>query len=295
MDAHSILGIPRNADMDEIKRGYRQAALRWHPDKNPNDRKHAEKRFKEIALAYETLSKSHTCCTMTSSVQSFDVESAYKLFESVFEQHPDAGPACEAAEALLAEMQSLDFAEAMFQFCQAKIKEIQQTEMTKKDSSEDLASTSAGSSHSSPRSSEHSSPSIPTASSRMPGEAAESCPLYSRPAWKVTSFKEIIQQLKHEDPGCILVVRGIQKLGFESGEKLVKFFGTDGALREVLISHKHVKAKGSMRMRPASTGFIIMRHEQSVDQFLASGDELSILGACVKIQKFGSCNGIQMG
>jgi len=35
---------------------YRRLALRWHPDKNPNNREEAERRFKEIAHAYEVLS-----------------------------------------------------------------------------------------------------------------------------------------------------------------------------------------------------------------------------------------------
>ena len=35
---------------------YRRLALRWHPDKNPDNREEAEKRFKEIAQAYEVLS-----------------------------------------------------------------------------------------------------------------------------------------------------------------------------------------------------------------------------------------------
>jgi len=52
---YQVLGINRNASEDEIKKAYRKAALRWHPDKNPDDRAHAEAKFKEVAEAYEVL------------------------------------------------------------------------------------------------------------------------------------------------------------------------------------------------------------------------------------------------
>lgn len=43
---------------------YRKAALKWHPDKNPDNKEYAEQRFKEIAEAYEVLSDSKRlwCC-----------------------------------------------------------------------------------------------------------------------------------------------------------------------------------------------------------------------------------------
>ncbi len=53
-DYYEILGIPRNASGEEIKRAYRQMALKYHPDRNPGD-KDAEEQFKEAAEAYEVL------------------------------------------------------------------------------------------------------------------------------------------------------------------------------------------------------------------------------------------------
>jgi molecular chaperone DnaJ len=52
---YAILGVPRNADSDEIKRVYRQCALKLHPDRNPGN-KEAEEQFKKCAEAYEVLS-----------------------------------------------------------------------------------------------------------------------------------------------------------------------------------------------------------------------------------------------
>jgi molecular chaperone DnaJ len=54
-DYYEVLGVPRNAESDAIKRAYRKIALRFHPDKNPGN-KEAEERFKEAAEAYEVLS-----------------------------------------------------------------------------------------------------------------------------------------------------------------------------------------------------------------------------------------------
>lgn len=54
-DHYEVLGVERGADVAAIKRAYRKAALRWHPDKNPGDRE-AEERFKEAAEAYAVLS-----------------------------------------------------------------------------------------------------------------------------------------------------------------------------------------------------------------------------------------------
>ncbi len=56
-DYYSILGIPRTASQDEVKAAYRKLALKYHPDRNPNN-KDAESKFKEAAQAYEVLSDS---------------------------------------------------------------------------------------------------------------------------------------------------------------------------------------------------------------------------------------------
>lgn len=54
-DLYEILNIPRNASEDEIKKSYRKLAMKYHPDRNPNN-KEAENKFKEIQKAYDILS-----------------------------------------------------------------------------------------------------------------------------------------------------------------------------------------------------------------------------------------------
>lgn len=53
-DYYEILGVPRNASPEEIKKSYRQMALKYHPDRNPGD-KGCEERFKEAAEAYSVI------------------------------------------------------------------------------------------------------------------------------------------------------------------------------------------------------------------------------------------------
>ena len=54
-DYYTVLGVGKNASEDEIKKAYRQSALKYHPDKNPNN-KEAEEMFKKTAEAYSVLS-----------------------------------------------------------------------------------------------------------------------------------------------------------------------------------------------------------------------------------------------
>jgi len=55
-DFYEVLGVSRTATLDEIKKAYKKLAIRWHPDKNPEDQAHATEMFKAVGEAYETLS-----------------------------------------------------------------------------------------------------------------------------------------------------------------------------------------------------------------------------------------------
>ena len=54
-DYYELLDVPRDASDRDIKKAYRRLAMKYHPDRNPDD-KEAELKFKEINEAYEVLS-----------------------------------------------------------------------------------------------------------------------------------------------------------------------------------------------------------------------------------------------
>ncbi|CAH8391323.1 unnamed protein product [Eruca vesicaria subsp. sativa] len=56
VDYYKVLQVDRNAKDEDLKKAYRKLAMKWHPDKNPNSKKEAESKFKQISEAYDVLS-----------------------------------------------------------------------------------------------------------------------------------------------------------------------------------------------------------------------------------------------
>ncbi len=56
-DYYEVLSVDRGASPEEIKSAYRKAALRWHPDRNPDNKTEAEEKFREATEAYSVLSE----------------------------------------------------------------------------------------------------------------------------------------------------------------------------------------------------------------------------------------------
>ena len=55
-DYYEVLGVPKDAKDDVIRKAYKKLAIKWHPDKHVDDKKEAEEKFKEISEAYSVLS-----------------------------------------------------------------------------------------------------------------------------------------------------------------------------------------------------------------------------------------------
>lgn len=60
VDYYEVLNVGKNATDDDLKKAYRKLAMRWHPDKNPTDKKEAEAKFKQISEAYEVIIRYHS-------------------------------------------------------------------------------------------------------------------------------------------------------------------------------------------------------------------------------------------
>lgn len=60
MSLYDVLGVAQGATPEEIKKAYRKSALKWHPDKNPDNKEGAEKQFKSKLIARVAVSKKNT-------------------------------------------------------------------------------------------------------------------------------------------------------------------------------------------------------------------------------------------
>ena len=57
-DYYDVLGVTKSAGKDELKKAYRKLAMKYHPDRNPDDAQAAEK-FKELSEAFEPKKMRH--------------------------------------------------------------------------------------------------------------------------------------------------------------------------------------------------------------------------------------------
>src|SRR5207247_1854790 len=92
-DYYEVLGIARTAAVDEIKSAYRKAALKWHPDRNPENKSEAEVKFRECNEAYSVVSDApkrqiydtygHAGLSSAGASQGFD-STVFKDFHDMF-------------------------------------------------------------------------------------------------------------------------------------------------------------------------------------------------------------------
>ena len=69
-DPYKVLGVPRSASEQDIKKAYRKLAVLWHPDKNPRNKEVAAEKFKNVGRAYEV---SFVCLVPLICFRSFQI------------------------------------------------------------------------------------------------------------------------------------------------------------------------------------------------------------------------------
>ena len=96
-DYYEVLGVPKDATEEQIRKAYKKLAIKWHPDKNPDNRKQAEEKFKEIGEAYSVLSdpqKRNQYDNGGFSFADFGFDDGFdpmEIFKSFFNRHGKGG------------------------------------------------------------------------------------------------------------------------------------------------------------------------------------------------------------
>ena len=94
-DYYKILEIDKNSTQDEIRKAYKKLVLKYHPDKNPENKEESEKKFKDISEAYSVLSnpskKSDYDAFGRTNFQYFDYNNfdAFSFFHDIFKDSKD--------------------------------------------------------------------------------------------------------------------------------------------------------------------------------------------------------------
>jgi hypothetical protein len=140
---------------------------------------------------------------------------------------------------------------------------------------------------------EHRQPSRPVQSQQQQARAGQPQQKERRHRTKRCAPLQIatqLSELQSEDPGKIICVRKINRLGFDSADILKKHFEQYGPVDRVLLSNAHRKEPGvysfPVRLRPSGIGFVVFETSQIVAQVLAVGESHIINGVEVQMRSF---------
>lgn len=144
----------------------------------------------------------------------------------------------------------------------------------------------------------HVDPSTTTAGSDEGTESTEAAIVQGRkelavrvPKKQMQTLSSSLQQLVHQDPNTLFIVRRINKLGFKASKKLKQFFSSFGVVANVLCAHSTVRKSQwdpkttYTHRRPSSLGFVQMSTAEAVLQILLN-ENYEVDGCPIKVQKF---------
>merc|ERR1719482_1262115 len=105
------------------------------------------------------------------------------------------------------------------------------------------------------------------------------------------SLRQDLELLRQRQPECVVIVRKIKKLGFESPQILDHFFSQYGEVKELLVAHSHVKPTAKRpngRVRPAALGFVVMATEEGAQNAFNAGIDQMLGGVSIELAPFES-------
>jgi len=104
------------------------------------------------------------------------------------------------------------------------------------------------------------------------------------------TLRSHLQALQDKDPQCVLIVRKINRLGFESPNVLSAHFSSYGQVEHVFVAHSHVRCQNrgvlAARLRPSGLGFLVMALKEDAEKIMQDGDEHTVQGVSIKVQRF---------
>jgi hypothetical protein len=105
------------------------------------------------------------------------------------------------------------------------------------------------------------------------------------------SLRQDLELLRQRQPECVIIVRKIKKLGFESPQILDEYFSHFGEVSELLVAHSHVKPtpkRPNGRVRPAALGFVVMANPEATKKAFSFGTEQTVGGVSIELAPFES-------
>jgi len=105
------------------------------------------------------------------------------------------------------------------------------------------------------------------------------------------SLRQDLELLRLRQPECVIIVRKIKKIGFESPQILDDHFSQYGEVKELLVAHSHVKPTAKRpngRVRPAALGFVVMATSEGAQNAFNAGTDQLIGGVGIELAPFES-------
>jgi len=100
-----------------------------------------------------------------------------------------------------------------------------------------------------------------------------------------------LEELESENASCVVAVRRINKLGFESSAILSQHYSSFGIVKKVLVSNAHTGGAGApfrIRLRPSGLGYVVMQRREDAAAVLAAGEVQHVNSIPIEVRAFQS-------